>query len=85
MPDSDNEDGGVLSSAAQSKKETNADPGEARQASGEDEKIMFNARVPESLYSQFQEVCEEEGVAMSWAVRQYMRKCIESDETGHLK
>ena len=85
MPDSDNGSGGVLSSAAQSKKEANADPDEARKASGEDEKIMFNARVPESLYSQFQEVCEEEGVAMSWAVRQYMRTCIDNDETGHLK
>ncbi|MCS3863441.1 hypothetical protein GGP86_003240 [Salinibacter ruber] len=85
MPNSDSGNGGVLSSAAQSKEGPNADQEEARKASGEDDKIMFNARVPNSLYSQFQEVCEEEGVAMSWAVRQYMRKCIENDETGHLK
>lgn len=77
---------GALSSAAESKQQTNADPEEALQGmEGSDEQVMFCARVPGRLRDAFETVCEREDVSMSWAVRQFMKQSVSDGETGFVR
>jgi hypothetical protein len=86
-PDSSEDDtttrSGALDGALSGKTKPNADPSAAsRGALTEGDEVKFNARIPENLRDAFQEVCESEGRAMSWVVRQWMLQAVENGETG---
>lgn len=76
-------DDSILSDALQSKSSTNADPESTRREVHEgDDDVLFNVRVPPSLKEDFKNVCKRDGRTMSWVIREYMRRCVEADETG---
>lgn len=81
MPN-DNNGGGTLSGALESKTTRNADPSGVERGQLEGDEVKFNARIPEPLRDAFQDVCKKEGRSMSWVVREFMRRAVREGETG---
>ena len=74
-------DGNTLSSAFESKEQTNADTSSATEGGLLDgEEVRFNARVPKPLRDAFSDLCERKATSMSGAVKRYMLRAVKDGE-----